>query len=439
MKGTSSGEWLEQLEFSMEAARRMIVAFHGGMRRGLAGDGSTLPMLPTYTTRPRGDERGTYLVVDLGGTNLRVMTVHLDGQGGAASTAIQVRAVPAALLAGPGEKLFAFIADWTVAFVREHRILTDRGLAFTFSFPVAQTSVNTGRLIRWTKGFACPDTVGQDVVALFKKALEKRGLADLPIAALTNDTVGVLMAAAYGDPTCDLGVVLGTGTNACYPEKGIVLSGDRGGFAGEEMIINIEWGKFDGLDLTPYDRLLDKSSPNPGEQLLEKQVSALYIGELVRLILRDLTARGEILRGRNLRPLEVPLAVKAEFLEAVERGEDLFGLLGIAETTERDRRIARRVCRLVARRSARIVGAAVGAVLTWMDEDLDRCHTVAVDGSLYIGYHRYRLEVLTLLRGLFGRRADRIRIRTLKDASGIGAALVAAVAERDKGLQPCFL
>jgi hypothetical protein len=34
-----------------------------------------------------------------------------------------------------------------------------RGLGFTFSFPVKQTSMSSGSLIRWTKGLAIEDAV----------------------------------------------------------------------------------------------------------------------------------------------------------------------------------------------------------------------------------------------------------------------------------------
>lgn len=35
-----------------------------------------------------------------------------------------------------------------------------RELGFTFSFPIDQKAINAGTLIRWTKGFNIPETVG---------------------------------------------------------------------------------------------------------------------------------------------------------------------------------------------------------------------------------------------------------------------------------------
>ena len=37
-----------------------------------------------------------------------------------------------------------------------------RELGFTFSFPVMQTSIASGNLIKWTKGFSIDDTVNPE-------------------------------------------------------------------------------------------------------------------------------------------------------------------------------------------------------------------------------------------------------------------------------------
>ncbi len=37
--------------------------------------------------------------------------------------------------------------------------------------------------------------------------------------ALLNDTVGVMAAGRYYDPATEIGMIIGTGTNACYVEK----------------------------------------------------------------------------------------------------------------------------------------------------------------------------------------------------------------------------
>ena len=83
-------------------------------------------------------------------------------------------------------------------------------LGFTFSFACAQTALDSGTLLGWTKGFALVDGVGSDVVGMLRAALADAG-SRLRVAALVNDTVGTLAAARYADPLACVSVILGTG------------------------------------------------------------------------------------------------------------------------------------------------------------------------------------------------------------------------------------
>ena len=94
----------------------------------------------------------------------------------------------------------------------------------------------------------------------------------MDVVALVNDTTGTQLAVGYNDPDCHIGVILGTGTNACYMEnldKVGKFPGDRSRYS--QVIINTEWGAFgdDGtLEnwLTEFDKELDKHVLNPGQQ-----------------------------------------------------------------------------------------------------------------------------------------------------------------------------
>lgn len=63
------------------------------------------------------------------------------------------------------QALFDYIAEKLANFVAEEEQRfqqppgRQRELGFTFSFPVMQTSINSGNLIRWTKGFSIDDAV----------------------------------------------------------------------------------------------------------------------------------------------------------------------------------------------------------------------------------------------------------------------------------------
>lgn len=50
--------------------------------------------------------------------------------------------------------------------------------------------------------------------------------------------------------------------------------------------MNTEWGAFSKeLPLTEFDREMDAQSINPGEQIFEKTISGMYLGEIVRKVL----------------------------------------------------------------------------------------------------------------------------------------------------------
>lgn len=95
---------------------------------------------------------------------------------------------------------------------------------------------------------------------------------------MINDTTGTLLAAAGKDtPDCFVGLILGTGTNACYLEKfdESTIPKYKGSFDGHtHVVINCEWGAFgeggklaDLGVMTVYDRKLEENVENPGEQM----------------------------------------------------------------------------------------------------------------------------------------------------------------------------
>lgn len=59
---------------------------------------------------------------------------------------------------------------------------------------------------------------GQDVVEKLQEAIERRGDVKIEVCAILNDTTGCLMSSAWRDDRCRIGLILGTGTNACYLE-----------------------------------------------------------------------------------------------------------------------------------------------------------------------------------------------------------------------------
>ena len=111
----------------------------------------------------------------------------------------------------------------------------------------------------------------------FSLSLSIFKIINVAIKALISDTTGTLLAVAGQDvPDCHVGLILGTGTNACYMERfdTETIPKYKGDFSNHDgVVINCEWGAFgekgDQLKnvTTPYDRQLDELVVNNGEQL----------------------------------------------------------------------------------------------------------------------------------------------------------------------------
>lgn len=59
-------------------------------------------------------------------------------------------------------------------------------LALTFSFPVEQTALDSGKLLTWTKGFSAKNAIGKDVVKLLQDAFDRKHI-HVRCVALVND------------------------------------------------------------------------------------------------------------------------------------------------------------------------------------------------------------------------------------------------------------
>lgn len=105
------------------------------------------------------------------------------------------------------------------------------------------------------------------------------------------------MSCAWRNQSTYIGLIVGTGTNACYVERVERAELFDGDTTKPFVVINTEWGAFgeDGaIDKyrTEYDHEIDRGTVNPGIQVFEKMISGLYLGELVRLILLRFAKEG---------------------------------------------------------------------------------------------------------------------------------------------------
>lgn len=246
--------------------RQVLNHFLAEMSAGLAGESSaSIKMIPAYVTAlANGTETGRAWAMDMGGTNVRVVQVELQGSGNLRMVSEHKLSIPPAKMTCPGPELFDFLAG----VCKEAGMPDGAVLGFTFSFPTMQTALDAGYLIEWTKGFSNPGVVNEDPVKLLQAALGRSGYRGVRVTALVNDTVGTLMAGAYAlGPKARVGVILGTGTNACYTERAARIPKWHGAQEGMH-VINMEWGGFGSgsafpmLPLHHVDDVLDQMTPN---------------------------------------------------------------------------------------------------------------------------------------------------------------------------------
>lgn len=241
-------KYLNHLQLSDVTLMDVSIRFRREMDKGLCRDTNptaAVRMLPTFVrSTPDGTEQGEFLALDLGGSNFRVLLVRVMASGKReVEMEDQIYPIPDHLMRGSGSELFEHIADCLANFLEKLGIKDKKlPLGFTFSFPCQQTKLDESVLLSWTKGFKASGVEGKEVVSLLRKAIKKRGDFDLDIVAVVNDTVGTMMTCGYDDHHCEIGLIVGTGTNACYMEQMRnleLLDGDEG-----RMCVNTEWGAF---------------------------------------------------------------------------------------------------------------------------------------------------------------------------------------------------
>ncbi|XP_043218952.1 hexokinase type 2-like isoform X1 [Amphibalanus amphitrite] len=401
---------------------------------------ATVKCFPTYVKElPNGHERGRFLALDLGGTNFRVLLIELDD--GDFKMESRIFAVPHHIMTGSGKDLFDHIAECLSTFAHaqhiEHEVLP---LGFTFSFPCSQHGLTEARLAQWTKGFSCSGVEGEDVVKLLEEAIQRRNDVQIKVCAVLNDTTGTLMSCAWKKHDTYVGLIIGTGTNACYVERlENVELWDGSWEEPKQVIVNTEWGAFGSkgeLDhvLTEYDREIDQHSINPGRQVFEKMISGMYMGELVRLVLQRLTKKGLLFGGLGSEELAEKGSFYTKYVTEVESDAPgdytncrmVLEELGLDNATDEDCENVRYVCEVVSRRAAFLVGTGLAVLLNKMNRP---SVTVGVDGSVY----RYHPHVHRLMCEQINQLINpgiQFELMLSEDGSGRGAALVAAVASR---------
>ncbi|WVQ71653.1 hypothetical protein IAR50_001193 [Cryptococcus sp. DSM 104548] len=448
--------------------RTILKFFIMEMEEGLANYGKDMAMIPAFVTGvPDGSEKGVFLALDLGGTNLRVCLIVLQG-GNSFKIKQQKYKVADSLRTGEARVLFDYIAESVDAFLTEVDAKHDdvdipanepMHLGFTFSFPVEQTAIDAGKLLTWTKGFETKNAIGHDVVRLLQDAFDRKHM-HVNCSALVNDTVGTLLSRSYQSGPALIGAIFGTGTNGAYihktrdisklGEEKIAESEKGGQHAGEYMVVNTEWGAFDNrrrcLPVSIYDNKLDRESINPRKQAFEKMISGMYLGEITRNILLHMIDASLLFGGHSNKILNKHYGFDAAFVSGVEGAKSDDDVKKVINTilevptkdiSAEDILIVKWAVKLVADRACQLSAVALAAVIKHTGNDKtvegeeNKKIDIGVDGSVAEFVPRFKERMMESIAVLLGEEtAARVSIGLAKDGSGVGAALTALQARK---------
>ena len=407
--GTDIKSFLKQQGFALERGDLEAVAavFASEANKALQGESSSLQMIDSHLSAGRGEgpaHANPVIVVDAGGTNLRVASVRLTEKGPVFAH-VRKSEMPGTHGTISADAFHAAIAAEVDA-VRALEPQASR-IGYCFSYECRSLPDGDAELVAWSKQIDAPEVVGQRVGAELVRRLKG---GPLPIVVL-NDTVATLLAGAVTGGERypgQIGFILGTGTNLASVEN--------------ETIRNAETGECDKVPRAPCDEAFDATLPDAGAAQFEKMVSGAYLGGVGLQLLKRATAAG-LLSGEGLSAL--PALTTCE-LDAFAAGDsDPANPLSAAIRPE-DAETVREIARAVFRRAAQLTAAHLAAFVRRSAEAGRSPVRITVDGSTY--WKVSSVDFDGLVRKALAELASGIPFDVFRidDAPMVGAAVAAA-------------
>lgn len=137
---------------------------------------------------PTGDEKGTYLALEIAGMDIYACQVKLKGDNGKLAINQYQYKIPQDLASGDD---FAVLIDYVVECISDFlmRVGTQDlfvyPMAVSFGFAIKQTRLDTGRILSLGYGLNYPNGVGVDIVELMHERIRLKGLP-IKIVATAN-------------------------------------------------------------------------------------------------------------------------------------------------------------------------------------------------------------------------------------------------------------
>lgn len=390
------------------------------MEKGLAGESSSLEMIPTYVDVPRQIPVNTPVAVfDAGGTNFRTALVHFDAHGDFIVDTFKQTAMPAVDRQLTKDEFFTAIAK----IVRETANQATR-IGFCFSYPSEITPERDGRLIRFTKEIKAPEVIGE---LIGENLLAKLNIKK-PLVIL-NDTVATLLAgkaASHERPFSSyIGFILGTGSNASYVEEAKKIV-KRPGLRGHQ-IINIELGNFNKLNRGLVDLEFDATTTTPGFHVFEKMISGAYLGPLALSCLQKASQAGLFSKDTAER-IGLLASLETKELSLFLANPTANTCLGELACGSAEREKIYTIGSEIVERAAKLAAAALAACVLKSGKGKLQTEPVCItaEGSTFYKMKDLKANILFYLKQFLQLKKRRaLEIIAVQDATLMGAAIAA--------------
>ncbi len=406
--------------------QELVDSFISEMDAGLAGQASSLIMIPTYIEADRElKPNEPVIAIDAGGTNFRTAKMYFDEDMKLVTENLKNREMPAVKEELGKEEFFKVMAGY----LEEYKNDSDK-IGFCFSYAVEIFPNKDGKLLEWSKEIKAPTVIGEIVGESTLKAL---GTPDKKMVLL-NDTVATLLAgkAATAGKVYDtyIGFILGTGTNTCYIElnKNITKTPDLD--QSGSQIINIESGNFGKVPQTDVDKLFDSQTKNPGRYFFEKMFAGGYFGGLCTTALKVAAEEG-VFSGESKNNLKDMQELTSEEVNKFVSGIDLSeNVLSELLVTDEDKAMATEIVDSIIERAAKLVAANLGAVIlkTGKAKSADKPVLMTIEGTTFYKLKNFQKMFEEFLQEfLSGDNKRYYEIIEVKNSSLVGAAIAGIV------------
>ncbi len=393
-----------------------IAGFREEMGKGLRGEDSSLYMIPTFLSPDAAAvDAETIIVLDAGGTNLRVGAVTFRG-GVAAEVDFQKYPLPGTDRELTAEQFFDAVAEKLAPYL-------DRGekVGFCFSYVARCMENRDARLVAFCKEVKVTGAEGVEICRSLDAAIRRRGVTKKYSYVQLNDTVATQLGgmAASDRSAYDgyIGFILGTGTNGCYAERTENIKKYHGtAYTAPTMIVNMESGCYAGFAKGEIDRRIDAASAIPGDHQAEKLISGAYLGKILMEALRQAKSEG-LLASCLPAGDEIPMPDVNAFLTG--EGSCLDGL------EKEDREVVRALILALYSRTARLMAVVFASIALQKDAGKEKPMAIVLEGSTYQKSPRLQEYLAAELAALQENYGIRFEVLSAENATLTGSAFAA--------------